>query len=425
MTKGTARQGNDGGTRSPSGPSRAAGFLKGSLLVAAATGFGQILAYTLNILGPRFLSPDNFGALGTLLNLLVISSVLPFGIQAVATRVVVNADPADRSDAGSRMLRFSLISGISLAIILCLTSPLLTSLLSQPNPWNIVLTALTLPALNIAACQYGLAQAHHSHGRLAALLAFHGLMRFGFGITLLISTNSVLGTSLGMAVGATIAAAIAHLFVRPFTSGSPSDIPGIGKQTLHASHALLALFIATNIDLLLARIYLTGDESGAYAVGAIISRVAFWLPFFIVLLAYARMMDERRHATTRQALFAAAALSAMVVGSLLIAPQLVLSLVAGPGYEFMASYLWLFGVVGSAFSLTRILLYAQLAVSDKRMVVLLWIDLIAIVTGITIWHGSVPTIAAVTAICAVLALVAGLLMWSLTSQVGQKVDDSG
>ena len=68
--------------------------------------------------------------------------------------------------------------------------------------------------------------------------------------------------------------------------GTPLAVPGLRSQVLHASHALLALYVATSIDVLLARFWLPGAESGVYAVGALVSKVAFWLPSFVAVVTF-------------------------------------------------------------------------------------------------------------------------------------------
>ena len=75
--------------------------------------------------------------------------------------------------------------------------------------------------------------------------------------------------------GAGSGALVAAVFmVRPITDAAPLKVDRLTSQVLHASHAMFALFVATSIDLLLARYFLPGPESGVYAVGAVVAKVA-------------------------------------------------------------------------------------------------------------------------------------------------------
>jgi O-antigen/teichoic acid export membrane protein len=383
-------------------------LLTSSIVVAAATGVAQILGYVLNVLGPRFLTPDEFGALGALLSLVMICTVLPLGLQAVAAQTIVARGSQGNDNVAAVMIRFSLKSGVLVGGALLMASPLLTVLMNQPNFGNVALVALMIPGLSVGAAQYGVAQGLDAFGRLAVLILLHTAMRSGLGIAFLIATGSTTATIFGMFLGASIAACVGMLLVKSFNQGEKCEVAHLLARTAHASHALLALFAATNIDMILARSFLPAEESGAYAVGAIVSRVAFWLPFFVVLVAFPRMVTGRRVTVTLWGVSVSALLGALLVVGLLLFPKFALVIVAGDGYGFMASSLWLFGLIGSLFSIARVILYSRLAVNDARAVAIVWIDFIGLVVTISVWHSSVANIAAITAIWAGLLVAVGM-----------------
>lgn len=152
-------------------------IFKSSALVAVAMLGANAAGYLLVIVGTRILSPDEFGALGTLLNLTAIGGVLPLAIMVVGARLVVVADSLNQGGVGSRILRFSLTSGLVFAAVGLLLTPWLSALLNQSTSWNIVMIALMMPALAIHGAQYGIAQGRQSHGRLATVMALHGVLR--------------------------------------------------------------------------------------------------------------------------------------------------------------------------------------------------------------------------------------------------------
>lgn len=385
------------------------GLLRGSAIIAAALGFTQLLAYVLSVTAAKTLQPDAFGSFGALLNLVLIGTVLAFGLQAVVARLVVTTPDAQSDHLGTRVLGFAFrIAAIVGAILLAL-SPAIALALRQPSVWPVVFAVLMLPPLTIAGCEFGLAQGHERHGRLAALLLINGVLRYAFGMAGLLGLGSVVATYAAMCLGTWVGAAVGLLLVRPMAGGTPLRVPGLRSQVLHASHALLALYVATSIDVLLARFWLPGAESGVYAVGALVSKVAFWLPSFVAVVTFPRMADERRGQTTVKAAAAVAGIGAIIVLGLALLPDLVLGLVAGPGYDALGPYLWLFGLIGSAFSLAQFLLYSRIAVDDRSAVVALWISAALIVAGVAVWHGSFAAVAAVVAAVAVALALVGVL----------------
>ena len=62
---------------------------------------------------------------------------------------------------------------------------------------------------------------------------------------------------------------------------------------LHASQAMLALVLLVNLDLVLARHQLAA-QAGGYAVGAVVTKIAYWLPQAVGVLVLPRMADAGR-----------------------------------------------------------------------------------------------------------------------------------
>ena len=83
--------------------------------------------------------------------------------------------------------------------------------------------------------------------------------------------------------------------VRASPASAPSEHqePGRarGSETLHNSHALLAFFALSNVDILVARNVLDEHQAGLYAGGLILVKAVLFLPQFVVVLAFPSMAD--------------------------------------------------------------------------------------------------------------------------------------
>jgi O-antigen/teichoic acid export membrane protein len=176
------------------------------------------------------------------------------------------------------------------------------------------------------------------------------------------------------------------------------------SEVAHAAHALAALFVLTNIDLLLARALLDPVQAGLYAAGAIVAKVAFWLPQAVVVVAFPRMADQRRNRSLVLGSSAIVVLGLVLVAATAALPGLVVGVVGGPAYVALEPDVWRFALLGSAQSLAQFLLYSRLAVDDRSAVVGLWVTVAAL--GLGVWlgpHSSVTDIVT-TATVAVLGL---------------------
>ncbi|MFM7210758.1 MAG: hypothetical protein ACKOYQ_01955, partial [Actinomycetota bacterium] len=100
-------------------------ILSHTVMVAAALGVGQVLAYIVSVVAARALGPEQFGVFAALLGIILSGSVLALGIQAVAARRLVHIDSADREGASRDILRDGLIGGAAVAAATLLISPLL------------------------------------------------------------------------------------------------------------------------------------------------------------------------------------------------------------------------------------------------------------------------------------------------------------
>ncbi len=343
-----------------------------TVLVAGALGIAQIAAYAVSVVAARALGPDGFGILAALLGILLIGSVLAMGIQAVAARRLVQVDAVSRDGAARSMLRDGLIGGGAVALATLAISPLLVWLLRLDGWGALVLAAATLVPITWAGAQYGVAQGRESYGRLATVYAVVGLGRGIGGVTGALVTGTPLGTMAGLALGTAVGAIIGRIVVAPLAAAPRERLDGFFGESAHATHALLALFVLTNIDVLLARALLTPDEAGIYGVGAVIAKVAFWLPQFVGVVAFPRFADARRGRATVISLLAVAAIGALVVAGTALLPGLVVAFVGGAAYVSLVPLAWLFAAIGASFALAQALLLTRLAIDDRRAVIAVW-----------------------------------------------------
>jgi O-antigen/teichoic acid export membrane protein len=343
-----------------------------TVLVAGALGIAQIAAYAVSVVAARALGPDGFGVLAALLGILLIGSVLAMGIQAVAARRLVQVEAASRDGAARSMLRDGLIGGGAVALATLAISPLLVWLLRLDGWGALVLAAATLVPITWAGAQYGVAQGRESYGRLATVYAVVGLGRGIGGVVGALVTGTPLGTMAGLALGTAVGAIIGRIVVAPLAAAPRERLDGFFGESAHATHALLALFVLTNIDVLLARALLTPDEAGVYGVGAVIAKVAFWLPQFVGVVAFPRFADARRGRATVISLLAVAAIGALVVAGTALLPGLVVAFVGGAAYVSLVPLAWLFAAIGASFALAQALLLTRLAIDDRRAVIAVW-----------------------------------------------------
>jgi len=176
---------------------------------------------------------------------------------------------------------------------------------------------------------------------------------------------------------------------------------------VNASVALLLLYALTNVDVLLARLFLSPDKSGEYAVGALAAKIAFFLPATVMMMLYPRMAKESANKATNLALAMTLAISVVSVSASWFFGESLVQILGGIRYEELATEIWIFAAEGSAFALVQVLLWSGLAAEDKKVVFLVTAGVIALVLIVSFWanSGILPIVLTTLGVSLTLALI--------------------
>lgn len=356
-------------------------MLSGTAAVALGLALAQIAGYAQTVVAARALGAADFGAFAALLGLLLIGSVFGAGFQAAGARRLVGAGEVAPAGARHLMRTVGVASLIVGTIALALT-PVVTPLLELPTWAAMPLIALALIPVTLTGGQYGVAQGRERLYALGAVYAIAGIGKGVGGLTGALVTGTLTGALIGLCLGAWAAIAIGALIVRPLLGARGADLgPGLRAEALHAAHAFAALYVLTNVDVIVARALLPAVDSGGYAVGAIVAKIAFWLPQFIIVAAFPRLSDERRGRALPVAIGATAMVGTVVTVVTAALPTTVIRAVGGPDYLFMSGTVWIFALAGSVFALAQTLVFARIAMADRRTVVAVWVSAAVVVVG--------------------------------------------
>jgi hypothetical protein len=384
----------------------AAGRLRGgSLAVLVALTAANGLGYLLTLVASRRLGPERYGALAALLGLVLVGNVLALGLQAVVARRVVAGGAAA---AAAWAARVSAVSAAGLGIVALLAAPVVTHLLHLPSAWPTVVLAVTLAPLTVIGGQLGLLQGAERLHALAALYLVAGLGKVGGGVVGALVGSSVTSTMVGTAVGATAAAAAGAVLVhRTIPAGGHVRPPsGVLAEIARATYSLGGLFALSNVDVVLARHALPAREAGLYAVGAVVTKAAFWLPSVVPVIALPGLSDPaRRQRTAALSLAAVTAAGLLITAAGVFAGDLFVRAIGGSAYLGLADRVWLFAATGALLAVAQLLLYSRLAAEDRRVAAPMWLLVLGEATVVTLWWHDSPTEIVTVALSTAVVLV--------------------
>ena len=279
-----------------------------AIAVAVAFGGSNVASYLLTVIAARLLAPPVFGEMGSLLALLAIGAVPAMGLQTVIALRVARAPEQDRGP----LVTLGLMTSATVLVTALAVSPVLMALLHLPGPWAVLLLACSLAPITLVGLCYGVLQGTQRFRSMACLIATEGVGRVGGTLLGLLVFRTPAGAFAGTVAGSVVVA-----FAGWLICGRPVPGPrtaGHVRDVLHTVQALLALVLLVNLDLVLARHSLPAREAGEYAVGSVITKIAYWLPYAIAVVVLPKLADEKaRRRNVLIALGVCAAVDAVVV----------------------------------------------------------------------------------------------------------------
>jgi O-antigen/teichoic acid export membrane protein len=364
----------------------------------------NVATYIFTALAARVLGPQSYGALASLLAVLLVISVIQLGIQTTAARRIA-ADPTHVGQIEREILSLTYRAAAVVGIALLLLTPVLNALLKLDSLATASIVGLTAVPLTIVGGQLGVLQGERRWWPVAMVYLACGVPRLVIGTALILWKPTELAAMTGVFLGAVVPVVVGAYALRrtrpPSEHAEHHSSRAIIREILSNSQTLLAFLALMNCDVIVARNVLDGHVAGLYAGGLILTKALLFLPQFVVVVAFPAMSTahERRGALLRGLAFVLGLGVAGVLGCAAL-PKLALIFVGGDEYADIDDRLWLFAVLGTVLSLLQLLIYAVLARQGTRSVYFVWLALagvLAVGSQATTLIGLLTTVATIDA----------------------------
>ncbi|MDV2478492.1 polysaccharide biosynthesis protein [Rhodococcus zopfii] len=387
-------------------PAPTGSAVAGMTMVTAGAMTASLASYLLHLPASRWLGPAGYGEFASLLAAQLVLAVPALALQTVVARETVHG-------SGTEALRrlgyrcTALAAALAIVLVPVVAWALDTSLTGAFG------SLVTAPLLVLLAAEQGLLQGRGRFAALSVVLAAAGIAKVVPAVAVLAVGGGPGAALLAGAVGTGIVAAGAAVIAgRGGDAAAVPDAPrapGIAA-VLRASQVQLALIAMTSLDLLLARMVLDADAAGLYALGAVATKVAFWLPQAVGVVLYPQMANPARSgAAVRSALTVLVGLGAVLVaGAALCAP--IVPLLVGDAYTPVQSLLWVFALQGACLAVLQGGLLSAIASERTSLAGVAWIGLVVEAVLMTTVASTVQQFVAVAAaVAAVTATVVAVL----------------
>lgn len=391
----------------------------GAALLATATLFANVLAYTLYLVLNRTLSAQDLGAVAALLNLTVISGVLALALQLVAARHVATdrsrADSHETTEASA--VATGLVLGLAVTALMLLASPLVAAAFDLGGLLPAVLVAAGVLPTYLTYAAQGCLLGRERFGALGVVFVVVAAGKFLAGAGAAWAGAGVSGVIGATVLASWLTAALSLALVSGATRAASARVRQTWVRTvLNSATATSALLVVTNMDVPLARTVLPPVESGEYAVVSIFAKAAYWGPAFLATLFYPRMARARTRRTAILAVGSTTAIAVVGVGLSALLAEPLIRVVGGPAYTHLAPLVPLLTASGAAWSVAQVLVYWRLSRGDHRLGYAVWVVAALIAATVLLWrHDSIAQIASTVLAGGVAVAVYGLVLLLGTS----------
>jgi O-antigen/teichoic acid export membrane protein len=384
------------------------------------TSLANVVNYASSLAFSRVLEPVGFGELTSLLALSIVLAVPLGAAQTVLAERIATARAAGDENRVRYLIRYALGHVTVLAVVCGLVYvaciPLVVEALGirEPGPAIALAPLLVLGFVNIMS--QGVLQGMERFTAYGLLIFGIAAARIGFGLPWAWAGGGAGGAIAGQALGILIVHALLAWRYRHFLIGRGTGAASSGARrkidlgAVSASGAFVGFALLSNFDLVLSRVFLDGEAAGIYAALATVAKIVIFLPsavtvFLVPSAARAKAATgSGAHMLRLAALLVAA--SALAVGiPAVLAPDLLLDVMFGSGYEAAADGVLPAILAGAGLSLLYVICVYSVTIRDRRWMFLLAAGAALQVTMIALLHDTPEQIAWAQAITAAAVLL--------------------
>jgi len=236
------------------------------------------------------------------------------------------------------------------------------------------------------------------------------LSRIVFGVPWALTPSGGSGGAIaGQAVGVAVVLAGAAWLLRRDLIGRGTGAASSGlrrrldMRAVSASLAFIGFAVISNLDILLAKLFLPSDDVGLYAALSTIGKLVLFLPAAVAVVMVpnaARVRHSSRDAGRVLRIAAVLVVVTTVVAAVPAAlePNLVIKAMFGSKYLGAANGVLPIVCAGAGLALLYLLVVYSVAIEDRRWSMLLGGGILLQITGISLFHDSPAQIAVVQAV---------------------------
>jgi O-antigen/teichoic acid export membrane protein len=387
---------------------------KGASVMVVLTLLASATNYASNLIFSRVLTPASYGDLTALLALLVVITVPTGAAQTIIAERVAGHLAVGRLDRVRYLIRYATahvaLVAIAVGVLYTLSIPFVVDLLDLQAIGPAIALAPLVVLSFLVPIALGTLQGMDRYVAFGSMMLAISLSRIVFGVPWAATASGGSGGALaGQTVGAVFVLLGAAWILRSdlIGRGTGAATSGLRRRpdvrAVSASLAFIAFAIISNLDILLAKLFLPSDEVGLYAALSTIGKVVLFLPAAVAVVmvpnaARARRSRDDAGRVLRVAAVLVALTAVVAAVPAALAPTFVVKAMFGSEYADATSGVLPIVCAGAGLAMLNLLVVYSVAIEDRRWSLLLGAGILMQIVGISMFHGSPAQIATVQAV---------------------------
>jgi O-antigen/teichoic acid export membrane protein len=373
------------------------------------------LNYLSSVIFSRMLGPVGFGELTSLLALSVIVAVPTGAAQTVIAERVATHAHAGRIDVLRYSIRhaFAHVTAIAVAatVLYCACIPLIIDVLNLRVPGPAIALSGVILFGFIVPVAFAVLQGLDRFVAFGVLLVAVSFSRIVFGVGWAALGGGAGGAIAGQALGMALIIAVSCwqlrklILRRGFGAATRGFLRRPDTRAVTASAAFVAFAVISNLDVLLAKVFLSREEVGTYAAIATVGKVVTFMPAAIAVAmvpnaARARLDDGDSTRVLRMSAILVLGTAAIAAVPAALAPGLLVDLMFGAAYRDARAGVLPIVCAGAGLAMLNLLVVYSVAIRDQRWVLLLAVGVALQIAGVSLFHSTPAEVATVQAVVA-------------------------
>ena len=337
------------------------------------------MGYIFHFVTGRLLGPTPYGVVASAVAALYLLTLPALVMQTISMRFTsVLAAHGELGSVRYLLIRLSALNGLFgglLVVGLLAGGAAAARFLQLPDQRLISVLAITALVTLFVSANRGVLQGLRRFAALSTNMIVDMATRVVIGAGLIVSGFGVIGALLGVLLGPALAYGQSFFFLRSVRQSSgPStvSIGSVGRYALPTAIGVIGVTYLFNVDVVLAKHYLSPEAAGIYAAASVLARVVYFLGVTIagVMFPEVAALHARNQAhfhVVDASLLFLLILGAALVGVYVTLPALVL-LPYGAGFVAVRPYLGPFALALSLLAVANVLVNYFLSVNSPKFV---------------------------------------------------------